>query len=226
MFQKLWQFLKHMFFEKEKTEAIPSEGTPTKGKLGLIHWILLFACIGLAAMILHNYFSIQSEVLTPMSPPPDTQAELDAPAEAAFGSSESSPETMQEYEEFYEQRLIDILSSIAGVGEVSIFVNLDSTEEVIFDKNIRTQATTTNEQDREGGSRNNQDQLRDEQTVTIRGDQGEAPIVIMRKKPEVRGVVVVATGADNIQVKTWIAEAIQRVLDVPLHKISVLPKKS
>ena len=32
------------------------------------------------------------------------------------------------------------------------------------------------------------------------------------KKPEIRGVLVVAKGADNIQVKKWIIEAVTRVL--------------
>lgn len=44
-------------------------------------------------------------------------------------------------------------------------------------------------------------------------------------KPRVRGVLVVAKGADNIQVKAWITEAVQKVLDVPAYKISILPKK-
>lgn len=45
-------------------------------------------------------------------------------------------------------------------------------------------------------------------------------------KPKVRGVVVVASGAGNLQVKAWILEAVQKVLAVPSYKISILPKKA
>lgn len=227
LIQKLLQLIKNLFFEKEKLEPEGQKGQKNTGKLSMIHWILLLACLGLAAMILHNYFSIQQDVLSPMSPAEGAGlSQKESDAAETLGSSRDGPETMQEYEELYETKLKEILGKIVGVGEVSVFVNLDSTEEVVVQQNTRTQHSTTKEQDREGGSRDNQEQVRDEQAVIIRNDNGEAPLVVMRKKPQVRGVVVVASGADNIQVKTWIAEAVQRVLDVPLHKISVLPKKS
>lgn len=224
MIQKLWQLIKQLFFESEDNDD--GKQQKGKGKLSIIHWIMLLACIGLAAMILHNYFSIQNDVLAPHQ---SSTAQSDVqPSESTptLGSTQRAPETMKEYEEFYEQKLIEILSDIVGVGEVSVFVNLDSTEEVVVQQNTRIQNSTTNEKDREGGSRNNEEQTKDQQAVIIRNDHGEAPLVVMRKKPQVRGVVVVADGAGNIQVKTWIAEAVQRVLDVPIHKISVLPKKS
>jgi stage III sporulation protein AG len=37
-------------------------------------------------------------------------------------------------------------------------------------------------------------------------------------------VLIVAKGAENLQVKAAIIEAVQRVLDVPIYKIAVLPK--
>jgi stage III sporulation protein AG len=54
----------------------------------------------------------------------------------------------------------------------------------------------------------------------------EHPIVLETKKPVIRGVLVVAQGAENIHVKQMILEAVTRVLDVPQHKVAVLPKKS
>ena len=52
------------------------------------------------------------------------------------------------------------------------------------------------------------------------------PVVIETKKPAIRGVLVVAKGADNIQVKKWIIEAVTRSLDVPSHRVAVMPKKT
>ncbi len=64
----------------------------------------------------------------------------------------------------------------------------------------------------------------DEQLVIIRNGDKEVPIVIETKKPEIRGVVVVAQGAENIEVKKWIIEAVTRALGVPSHRVAVMPK--
>jgi stage III sporulation protein AG len=60
--------------------------------------------------------------------------------------------------------------------------------------------------------------------ITRNGDT-EIPVIIKTKKAEVRGVAIVAAGAENIKVKASIIEAVTRVLDVPAHRVSVLPKK-
>lgn len=216
----IWKAVKAWFFGQKESKESQSKKT-SKEKLSFFHWILIIACIGLATMILQNYFSLKEEVSSTLSP-----ALAKEEPQEVFGSARSSPKSMDEYEEFYENQLVDILSKIVGVGDVSVMVNLESTEKVVVEKNIRTQQSQTNEKDREGGSRNIEDHMKDEQVVILRNGNGEEPIIVMTEKPSVRGVLVVAEGANNIQVKTWIAEAVQRVLDVPLHRISVLPKKS
>jgi stage III sporulation protein AG len=215
--------IKQLFFEKKETDDAEKDNSSSE-KLSFFHWILILACIGLAAMILNNYFSMKSEVQPTMSPV--VKESIEEPmSEETLGRSRS-PKTMEEYEEMYENQLKDILSKIVGVGEVYVMVNLDSTEQVEYKTNIRTQHSKTDEKDREGGSRHIEDNMRDEQVVIIQSNNGDEPVVITTKKPFVRGVIVVASGAENIQVKTWIAEAVNRVLGLPLHKISVLPKKS
>ena len=91
---------------------------------------------------------------------------------------------------------------------------------------MKIQTQLTDETDREGGKRKVEDQSTDEQLVIIQNGEKEVPIVVETKKPAIRGVLVVAKGADNIQVKKWIVEAVTRSLDVPSHRVSVLPKKT
>ena len=78
----------------------------------------------------------------------------------------------------------------------------------------------------EGGKRKVEDQSREEQLVIIQEGEKEIPVVTETKKPAIRGVLVVAKGADNIQVKKWIIEAVTRSLDVPSHRVAVMPKKT
>ena len=70
-----------------------------------------------------------------------------------------------------------------------------------------------------------QDTSTDEQVVIIRNGEKEVPIIVGEIKPEIRGVLVVAKGAENIQVKKWIIEAVTRSLGVPSHRVAVMPKK-
>lgn len=58
---------------------------------------------------------------------------------------------------------------------------------------------------------------------------GEVEVMITVKeggsfKEEIAGVVVMADGAENVQVKTQIYEAVEALFEVPAHKIKVLKR--
>lgn len=145
--------------------------------------------------------------------------------DATLPKPNSEQWSMKDYEEFYETSMKAILEQILGVGEVVVMVNLDSTEEKIYQTNVRTGAQVTEEKDHQGGNRRIDDATRDEAVVTISNGNGETPVIVKTLKPTIRGVVVVAEGAENPKVKSWIFDVIQRSLDVPIHRISVVPKK-
>ncbi len=119
---------------------------------------------------------------------------------------------ISDYEHAYETQLKEALDTIVGVSDVTVVVNVDATEKQVLEKNRKTQTQLTEETDREGGKRKVEDQSTDEQLVIIRDGEKEVPIVVETKKPDIRGVLVVAKGADNIQVKKWIIEAVTRSL--------------
>lgn len=193
----------------------------SQGKLSFFQWMVILACLGLAAMILHDFLGFENKGSSLSSP-----LLIEEETVETVGKVRDGPKTIKEYEEWYENQLTEILSTIVGVSDVTVMVNLESTEEIVVEKNTRIQDSKTIEQDREGGNREIVDSTRDEQVVIIRDDHGEQPVVLMTRKPQVRGVLVVAKGAENAQVKAWITEAVQRVLHVQANRVSVLPKKS
>ena len=138
-------------------------------------------------------------------------------------STENS--VIDDYERTYETQLKEALDAIVGVEDVTVVVNVDATEKKVLEKNRNTQTQITDETDREGGKRKVEDQSTEEQLVIIQNGEKEVPIVIETKKPEIRGVLVVAKGAENIQVKKWIVEAVTRSLDVPSHRVSFCRRK-
>ncbi len=128
------------------------------------------------------------------------------------------------YEERYVKELKAALEAIEGVDDVTVVVNLDSTELKLYEKKRSTQQQTTEESDKEGGKRTIENESTNEEVIIIHNGEEETPLVVATKKPDIRGVLVVAKGADNLQIKKWIVEAVTRVLNVPSYRVAVLPK--
>jgi len=131
---------------------------------------------------------------------------------------------MQDYEAMYESQLKEVIGKIVGVDNVSVMVNLESSEETVVEKDRRETEQVTEESDQKGGTRKINEHTVEDKVVLYRTEEGEKPIVVKRIKPRVRGVLIVAEGAEDLKRKELIIDAVQRVLDVPVHRISVLPK--
>ncbi|OZM57630.1 stage III sporulation protein AG [Lottiidibacillus patelloidae] len=186
-------------------------------KNGKLHpYFVVVVLIGAGLMIISNMYSTgNDDYINTLNDEPDV---------AAFGQK-STPTTMADYEDHYENQLREILEEAVGISDVSVMINLDATETKIHEFNMKQQTQNTDETDSQNGKRKVKDVSNDKQVVIIRVGDKEMPVVVKTEKPVVRGVIIVAKGADNIQVKQWIVEAVTRVLNVPAHKVSVLPKK-
>lgn len=195
-------------------------------KSGKYQYLILVALIGAGIMLISNMLFKEDASTTN---PSVIQASSEPSGEdvETFGQkSEEGNDYISKYERAYENQLKEALDTIAGVDDVTVVVNVDATEKKVMEKNTKMQSQTTDETDRDGGKRKVEDQSSEEELVTIQNGDKEVPIVIETKKPEIRGVLVVAKGAENITVKKWIIEAVTRALDVPSHRVSVMPKKT
>lgn len=156
----------------------------------------------------------------------DASAKDKENAVATWGTK-SNPKSgsMGDMEKSYEQQLKSTLEVMQGVKDVSVIVNVDATEKKVYEKNGVSQRQTTEETDRDGGQRTVEDYSKDEKVVIIREGDKEVPLVQETKKPAIRGVLIVAKGADNIRIKKEIIDAVTRALDVPSHRVAVMAKK-
>lgn len=187
-------------------------------------YLFIILGIGVALMLISNLYAGTSSTSTDPSALPTTANKSDGD-EPAFGQQSSKPQTMVEYEDHYENELRDVLEETIGISDVTVMVNLSSSEKKIVEKNESTQQQKTDETDSEGGTRKVTNTSRDEEVIILQNDKGETPYVVATEKPKVRGVVVVAEGVDHLEIKKRIIEAVTRVLDVGSHRVSVLPKK-
>ncbi|MGG0238510.1 stage III sporulation protein AG [Bacillus rhizoplanae] len=210
-----FQFLRNFFKGNEK------DG---KEKKVSSKFLIVLLILGMLLMFSSNLFQAKKPEVPVLKSQTGQEQSKDVPT---FGQKDSDNKSIiDKYEKEYEQQLKEALESVAGVKDVTIEINLDSSEEKILDKNTVKRSQGTDETDKEGGKRKVEDESIDEKTVIVRQGDKEAPIVLREDKPKVRGVLVVAKGVDNIQVKQMVKEAVTRMLDVPSHRVSVLPKKN
>lgn len=199
----------------------PSEKETKEKKPTPASYVLLLLFVGVLVMLMNHTWKAPSSTNAVAVSGKATDKAVEA-----FGqTSDTKAKVIAEYEQRYEEQLKVALEAIEGVDDVTVVVNVDATEIKVLEKNRVTQQQTTDETDREGGKRKIENHSFNEQVVIVRDGESEKPIVVTTKKPDIRGVLVVAKGADNLQIKKWIVEAVTRVLNVPSYRVAVLPKK-
>jgi stage III sporulation protein AG len=196
-----------------------------KKKNPSMQYLLIILSIGIVLMLLGNIFGPE-KTDQPEAQPASSDGQTEQSKEVFKEKKSSSPSTMIEYAEYYENQLREILEDINGVGDVTVSVTIGSTEKTVVGKNTSVQSQSTKEQDQEGGTRKQEQQSREEDPVIIGGSEGDQPLIVGKEKPEITGVGIVAEGADNVQVEAWLKETVSRTLGVPAYKISIAPKKT
>lgn len=94
-----------------------------------------------------------------------------------------------------EEKLESILSEISGAGKVEVMITYYGSSE----KDIAYETKTST-----SGSDKNSSGSEDKKAVISGGE----PVVVQEKYPRVKGVIVVAQGADSIEVKRALTDAV------------------
>ncbi|GAE04557.1 stage III sporulation protein AG [Paenibacillus sp. JCM 10914] len=190
-------------------------------KMQTFRWLIILGLIGVAIMLFNSFVNVKKldHENIGREPPPESAAVSTTAGGTTSGSEFGS------IEQEFEDRTRTMLEQIVGVGAVDVMVTVDSTEEIVVKSNVKDTQELTEETDANGGKRHVTSYQRDGQIVTYDAAGEQTPIITKRIKPQVRGVLVVAKGAENEVVKSLIVDAIQRGLNVPSHKISVVPRK-
>ncbi|MFJ5621325.1 stage III sporulation protein AG [Peribacillus loiseleuriae] len=210
-------WLKNLFKQSD------GEGENKEKKPSKYAYVLIVLLLGVGIMMVSNLLTnkaSQKETVTTFNQTSSQSKEVET-----FGKAENQFTSVSDYEKYLQNEMKGALESIAGVEEVKVVIYVDASEKKVFEKNKVTQKQVTEETDKEGGKRTVDDTSVDEQLVILKSGDKEGPIIVETKKPSVSGVLVVAKGAENIQIKKWIIEAVTRALDVPSHRVSVMPKK-
>ncbi len=131
------------------------------------------------------------------------------------------------YNDSMEERLEKILTGINGVGNVEVMITYETSTEVVPASNVTKSAQTTEENDKQGGIRVIKQENTTESIVTVSSrDYNNSPVVIKEIKPIIRGVIVVAEGAEDPVVKSHLIEAVTTIFQIKSHKVKVYSRNS
>ncbi|MEO3944389.1 stage III sporulation protein AG [Gorillibacterium sp. CAU 1737] len=207
---------------KKKLDDWLGGGEKGEKRPKLMRFLILLGLVGALLMVLSQMRVKQVDpgATGRASPPGATES-----VQPAWGAESKSQTPFHDYEQAYESELKEIMEKIVGVGQVEVLVTIDSTEESIVEKSVKQTQQTTNEKDQAGATRHVTDVSNSGEVVLYQVSGNQAPLIVKTIKPKIRGVVVVAEGAENLTVKKLLLEAVERGLDVPVNRISVIPRK-
>ncbi|KNF07397.1 stage III sporulation protein AG [Gottschalkia purinilytica] len=129
---------------------------------------------------------------------------------------------IQDYASSLENKLETILQEMNGVENVKVMITLEDTAERVPIFNTTKKNEKTNENDGQGGAR---EVFREDVSQEVVTTEGDSLMVIKEVKPKVKGVIVVANGAENIVVKEKLYSAVKTVLGISGSKVEVYSSK-
>lgn len=151
-----------------------------------------------------------------------TNGGVESPIANASEDGAKSKEILS-YEETQRKELVSILNKMDGVGEVEVMMHFASGEVKVPAIDQNTQVSVTEEADRDGGKRV-QEQQTDGSKIVMSGNGSEnEPFILQTYKPQITGIVIVAEGAESEKVKYDVQTAISSLYGLSLDKVNVYP---
>lgn len=129
------------------------------------------------------------------------------------------------YEEVVEGKLTNILSQVKGAGAVIVNITWENSSTQEHAKNITTESKTIQEKDTAGGVRSTTETKESTQILVGKENGIDRPVLVREIKPIIKGVLVIADGAYDSNVKASLTKAVESGLGIPSYKITVLAQK-
>lgn len=124
-----------------------------------------------------------------------------------------------------EFEIENMLKKLDGVEDASVLITYEETNRIVPMYNEDTQESLTEETDNQGGVRTINENSSKKEVVYEENNGTKKVITSKIITPQIKGAVVMAKGANNINVKTNIIQAVQAVTGLATHKIQVFEMK-
>lgn len=155
----------------------------------------------------------------------DTQASKIVPNKTPVPASSDQNAANHTYEEILETKMATVLSKIRGAGMVSVNITLENGNVQEPAKNLVKETKTVQEKDTAGGIRTTTEVKESSQILLSKENGADRPVMVKEVKPTIKGVLIVAEGAYDSDVKANLTKAVEAGLGIPSYKITVLPQR-
>lgn len=166
-------------------------------KIKHIEWILL--AVGAAVMLLIYFSPVQKE---------STNGKTNT--SISLNSSVNQEQALLE----------ETLSSILGAGKVRVMISYATGTVLEPAKDVES-SVNTQKQKGETSESEVTTQNESSKTVTVYQNGQNTPLILVERKPEIRGVIVIAEGAGDVRVKLDLINAVRTVLNISADKVDV-----
>jgi len=127
-------------------------------------------------------------------------------------SGSTSSTTLAQYQKNLENQLSDVLSKIDGAGKVEVMITFDAGAEQVLAYSTDKQTNTSS------NNGNTTSSITERTQIVLVGGQ---PVVLYEVQPKVKGVIIIAQGADNVKVKVQIMQAVSTILNIDTKEIEI-----
>ncbi len=147
-----------------------------------------------------------------------------------FGSTAKNSEDTNkisddEYRIALEASAKELICSITGDKDAQVYISLSTSTEYVYAKEEASNKDIKQNKESIDIYNNETSDKKEESYIIINTDNGEQPLLISAIAPQIRGVAVVAEGADDSEKREAIISALSVFLDVSERDISVIGKK-
>jgi stage III sporulation protein AG len=193
------------------SDLFSNRGFLNQNKFKLLRYLIILILMGVFLMLVGNL----------IGGPPEENV-----INKSNGSSNNDESTINSsVEEKLERKLEKTLSVIAGAGDVEVNISLEVGPEYVYARNDQQSKKEIGEEDQSGGTRETKQYDNSSEIVVLNQGSDSKAVVKKKIKAKVRGVLVVAEGANNSQVKADLISAVEVGLGVESYKIKVLAKE-
>jgi stage III sporulation protein AG len=172
--------------------------------------LVLLAVLGVGLLLFGSFIDTQP-----------AKSRTDQPAETV----RNVPTVNRSYEEALEAKLANLLSQVKGAGAVTVSITLENGSANEFAKNTTKESKTIQEKDTAGGIRTTTESKESDQILLSKENGLDRPVTVREIKPVIKGVLVIAEGAQDSVVKANLTRAVEAGLGIPVYKITVLPQR-
>lgn len=135
-------------------------------------------------------------------------------------------ETYDRYSEYLESKLCSILQNMNGAGKVEVFITLHDAGSTIVEKDISYRRNNDSKNDGKTTTSSAEYEDKQETIYTVDENGNEVPFVAKQILPSIEGILIVAQGGDNENVKNQMKEAVLSLFELDEHKITIVKMKS